>query len=409
MSHWAVSPLMVAGLAAMVVVAVVQPARADKALQGRSSDGGEICFDGVFYNYRDANAQKGMKMWVPPGASRIRGVVLHGNPGGGGGDTRPIARDERLQEFAARHDLAVMGVTWFPGRAIYDQTGPVMLDVMRDWAKLGRHPEIAHLPIIARGSSNAGITAYSLACLAPERMICFTPNVGPRYNPASPPDGALAVPALLHIGPEDPLLEGGVEITQKLFDDIGPRGALWNWDAEQGKGHQIGHIDDVDLAFYVACLKLRLPEKPGPADQPVTLRPLRREDGWLIDTSSWQSGMTRIAPYGQFEGKKESPHTGWAPTQGIAYLCGALASYDNPLSIRLKDLGSVDNPNAQGVLLRSVGGNVVDPGRRMVLECDAAGMPDWRSYWPPCSATNCPPGKRPGASSPSRPTTASTR
>jgi hypothetical protein len=337
-------------------------------------DGGEVRYDGTYYDFRAANGIQMIKMWVPPDAEPLRGVLFHGNPGGYG-DTRDIPRDERLQEFAARHDFAIMGVTSFPGRRIYPELAEVIVRAMDDWAKLGHHPEIANLPMIARGSSNAGVTAYSLACYVPERMICFTPNVGPAYNPPVPPEKALQVPALLHVGPEDPFFPDGVANTRELFANARPRGARWAWTAEKGKGHAIGHIDDVDMKFYETCIELRLPPDADPREGPVELRDLPEQEGWLVDMSSWDSGLTRIAPYGDCEGERES--AGWVPTRDIAFLYRSVATYDNPLSVSVRDLGPVDNPQAEGVMLRSVGGNVVEPGRRVALECDPDGFPGW--------------------------------
>ena len=345
-------------------------------IKAPATDGGQLQFDGVYYDYRDAKARKAIKMWVPPGDQPIRGILFHGNPGGGGGDTRNLARDANLQEFAARYRLAIVGVTWFPGGRVYNETGQAILQAFEDWAKLGRHPEIANLPIIARGSSNAGVTAYSLACLAPQRMLCFTPNVGPRYTPASPPDAVLGVPALMHIGPKDPFFPAGVDATARLFADARSRGALWAWDAEQNKGHEIRHIDDVDLKFYETCIALRLPADADARKGPVTLRKLRAENGWLVDLGSWESGITTIAPYAEFKGDKSK--AGWVPTKDIAYLYRAISSYNNPITLRCRDLGPVGNPNASGSLLRSIGGNVVDPGTRIVLEADATGLSDWQ-------------------------------
>ena len=342
----------------------------------QASDGGQIHFDGVFYDYRDAESTKGIKLWTPP-ERPIRGILFHGNPGGGtGGDTRPITRDANLQVFAARHGFGIIGVTAFPGRDIYQKTGPTIFAALDDWAAMGVHPELANVPLIARGSSNAGITAYSLLCVAPERMICIAPNVGPRYNPATPPEAAAKVPALLHIGPEDPLLEGGVELTSELFSRIAPYRPLWAWDAEQGKGHAIGHIDDVDMKFFEQCIALRLPEDADPAAGPVSLRRLEREDGWLVDLESWQSGITTIAPYDEYEGDKTK--AGWVPTDDIAYLYRSIATYDNPLNLNARSVRAVENPNERGTFLSSVGGSVVMAGSPVVLECDADGFPDWQ-------------------------------
>ncbi len=350
-------------------------ARGGDAVTGEAFDGGKLHYDGVYYDYLDAEARKGMKLWVPPGEGPLRGILFHGNPGGSG-DTRNMVRDERLQEFAARHRLGIIGVVWFPGRNVYPETGAVMIRVLDDWAKLGDHPELANVPLIARGSSNAGMTAYGLMCRAPGRMVCITPNVGPRYNPPVPPDAALAVPAWMHIGPEDPLVTGGVESTTELFADARPRGARWAWDAEQGKGHEIGHIDDVDLWYYVVCLEQRLPADADGRQGPVALKPLPLEDGWLADPDSWRSGMTHVAPWAEYD--RDRTAAVWLPDAGSAQLYRAIATYDVPLTIRVVGLADVDNPDASGRLLRSVGGRVVEPGTRLAVECDASGLPGWQ-------------------------------
>ncbi len=341
-------------------------------------DGGELQFDGVYYDYRDAQAQKGIKLWVPPGDAPVRGIIFHGNPGGSG-DTRPLAMDENLQEFAARHRFAIAGVTWFRGGEVYHQTGAVIAKVLEQWAALGFHPELAHVPLIPRGSSNAGVTAYGLACFMPARIICFTPNVGPRYTPRVPPDAVLRVPALLHIGPTDPFFPLGVKDTAELMCHARARGAVWAWDAEQGKGHEIRHVDDVDLKFYDTCIALRLPAEYDPRSGPVTLVDLPLTNGWLADTDTWHArggACTHIAPYEHFD-RAERPHYVWLPDKDNAILYRAIATYGNPLTISLRDMGPVDNPHAEGQLLRSVGGAVVEPGTRIVVECDASGMPDW--------------------------------
>lgn len=339
-------------------------------------DGGALQFDGVYYDYRDAQAQKGIKLWVPPGAVPVRGIIFHGNPGSSG-DTRPLALDEHLQEFAARHGFAIAGVTWFRGGDVYEQTGRIIEQVLAAWAQMGFHPELAHVPLIPRGSSNAGVTAYGLACYKPERIVCLTPNVGPRYIPRVPPDAVLRVPALLHIGPVDPFFPLGLKDTAELFCHARPRGARWAWTAEQGKGHEIRHIDDVDMKFYDTCIELRLPADYDPRSGPVTLIDLPLTNGWLADTDSWRTrgGSTYIAPYAAYDTAR--PYSVWLPNEDIAVLYRAIATYDNPLQISLRDVGPVENPFAAGQLLRSVGGTVVEPGTRLVIECDATGMPDW--------------------------------
>jgi hypothetical protein len=343
-------------------------------VRGGSYDGGQVQFDGMYYDFRAANGIQHTKMWVPPGPEPVRGVLLHGNPGGYG-DTRNQPRDGRLQEFAARHRFAIMGVTSFPGGEVYPHLAEVIVRSMDDWAELGFHPEIAHLPMIARGSSNAGVTAYSLAAYAPERMVCITPNVGPRYNPYPPPDEMLRVPALMHVGPEDPFFPDGVEATRELFDYARPKGALWAWDAEKGKGHEIAHIDDVDMKYYEQIIPMRLPKDAGPRGGPVRLVELPEESGWLADTDSWGSGLTYVAPFADYERDRDA--AAWLPTADLAFLYRAVATHDNPLELVIRQLSRTENPNERGVLLQTQAGPLVEPGTRIRLECDASGMPDW--------------------------------
>jgi len=343
-------------------------------VRARAYDGGQVQFDGMYYDFRAANGIQHTKMWVPPGPEPIRGILFHGNPGGYG-DTRNKPRDERLQEFAARHRFAIMGVTSFPGGQVYPRLAEVIVRSMEDWAALGFHPEIANLPIIARGSSNAGVTAYSLAAYIPERMICITPNVGPRYNPTPPPDAMLGMPALMHIGPNDPFFRNGVEATRELFAYARPKGARWAWDAEKDKGHEIAHIDDVDMKYYEQIIALRLPKDADPRKGPVQLVDLPEESGWLADPTSWASGITYIAPYKDYN--RDRAAAVWLPTADVAFLYRGVATHDNPLTLTIRQLPKTENPNERGVLLQTMAGPLVDPGTRIRLECDAGGMPDW--------------------------------
>lgn len=357
--------------AALLIAAASFSAKADPppVMHAKAFDGGDVVFDGSFYDYRDPVAQKSITLWVPPNVKAVRGVLFHGNPGFNG-DTRPMTRDRALQEFAARFDFGIAGVHWFPGGQVRTQTGKVILEVFHDWAKFGVHPELANVPFIARGSSNAGVTAFGLLCVAPERMICITPNVGPSYGALPVPAETLGVPALMHIGPNDPFFQMGVKETAELFAYVRPLDPLWAWDAEQGKKHEIRHIDDVDMVYYETCIHLRLPVDADPKQGPVKLNALRRQDGWLADSSTWsgrRDGGTMIAPYAKYSG--DAYRAVWLPNQETAVLYRAISSYNNPLTLTINDLKDVENPNASGTYLRSVGGNVLDPDTTIVLTC----------------------------------------
>lgn len=365
----------------LMVLSLTTPIRSE-VLRAPASDGGEVQFDGFFYDYRDAESKKAIKVWIPPGVPFVRGVIIHGNPGGGGGDSRSVVRDPAIQEFAARHGFGIAGVTWFPGHLVYEKLGATILSAFDDFAKLGKNSELAHVPLIPRGGSNGGMTSYGLACLAPERMICFTANCGPAYYPHRPAPAVLKVPALLHVGPVDPFFQLGMKETAELFDDIRPLGPLWAWDAEQGKKHEDGHSADIDFPFYETCIALRLPPDADPRLGPVQLRDLNREEGWLVDTTTWRgktdgSSLTYVAPFKEYKG--DNKRSNWVPDKRTAFLYRGVSSYDKPLQLKLRDIGIASS--GLSLLLFPDGtpitSPVVDPGTRVVVECEVNKEFDW--------------------------------
>lgn len=347
-----------------------------EAAEWRGPEGGYYRYDGVFYDWVDAEGRKGLKLWLPPTADPVRGVIIHGKPGsGGGGDTRGKARDRTLQEFAARFDFGIIGVTWFEGPEVYaEKTGLTILRVLEEFAGHGRHPELKNVPFIARGNSNSALFTYAFSALVPERVICFTPNVGPMYTHADISEPFLRVPGLLHVGPNDPFFTNGMADTEALFEEVAPKGALWAWTAEQDKAHADGRCTDVDFVFYETCIRLRLPADADPRRGPVKLHALSREDGWLVDLHSWTSGLTYVAAYEEYE--RERSRAGWAPTEDVAFLYRSLATYDNPLSLTI-DRPSPANENAEGVYLDTKPGAAVRPGEQVRVSCEPGAFTDW--------------------------------
>lgn len=170
----------------LVFLLLAWPAMATP-LVWRSEAGDHLAFDGTWYSFYAGDGPQAFKLWTPPGPGPIRGLILFGNPGGDlSGDTRGKAYDRGLLEFAARHHCAVAGVTAFPGRRTLEELGPKILRGLTAMARHGRHPELETLPFLVTGSSNAGRFAYAMMCLAPERTIAITPNVG-GYHEAPPP------------------------------------------------------------------------------------------------------------------------------------------------------------------------------------------------------------------------------
>lgn len=329
-------------------------------------------YDGVFYSFFNTDGQ-GIKLWVPPGQDPIRGMILHGNPGGGhGGDTRDKTRQRDILEFAARHHFGVAGVTGFPGVEVYDKLAPVLFETFSAWAELGVHPELQHIPVICTGGSNAGMFSYGVMCHSPERVIAITPNCGPRYNGVIT-RSVLKVPAWMHIGAVDPLLPRGVEVTEQLFANHVPDMGYWAWDAEI-KGHENGSTDHVDYAYWDAIIPLRLPPNV-PRGDPVLLRELDWDQGWWVDHRSWDYVITTVAPATEPRPNlSERGRYGWVPNEDIARTYQSIASRQRLMSIEFVASERNEGGNRSGVLLSSGGSVMASGGDRVRIKLSLAPM-----------------------------------
>ncbi len=346
-------------------------------------NGDKVSWDGCYYDFCDSERLRMIKLWVPPGADPVRGILIMGH-GGSSGDTRNFARDGNVRDFAAGLGFGLAGLHNFPGREVYDDGAPVFFRALDEFAKLGHHPELANVPFAMYGSSNGGASTYGFVNYAPERAICFLANVGPFYNPEIPVDEALHVPGIHVIGKFDLLVNmilarqgmpGGVDAGRKLMKNARSRGALWSWAVEL-KGHEDGYTYDVYTKLVEQAVAARYPETEDPAEGKVRLKKLKEEDGWLVDQSSWGSGLTYIARYGEYEGDPDN--SGWVLNKDMAYVYRSLATHYNPLSIVIPESDNTYDPSLEPGHFYSLGGPVMDPGKTLTVGCDAEAFADWQ-------------------------------
>jgi hypothetical protein len=338
-------------------------------------NGNKVAFDGVYYDFRDAEGVQMLKLWTPPDRS-MRGIFISGH-GGGTGDSRDFARDLNFRAFAARLGFGVAGLHSFPGRHVYETGGKVFFDALDEFAALEHHPELANVPFCIFGSSNGGATAYGFACYAPERAICFVSNVCSWYNPTEPSDAALEVPGMLIVGMFDPFCKEmvGAEKTIAQVNTARARGGRWSAVVAQ-KGHEDGYAFDAYVKLCEQCIPLRYPDTEDPAAGPVALRSIPESDGWLVDHGSWDSGLTKVAPFNDYTGDKAV--AGWVPNEHIAYIYRAVATYDNPVSLSVDGVEAVHNPHNDPQTMFSIGGPVVDAGKELKLRADLWEFGSWQ-------------------------------
>jgi endo-1,4-beta-xylanase len=339
-------------------------------------NGDQVNYDGTFYDYRAADGKAMIKLWVPPHASPVRGILISGH-GGGSGDSRSFARDENMQAFAARFGFGLAGLHTFPGGRIYAQGGKVFFDALDAFAAYGNNSELANVPFAVFGSSNGGATAYGFANYAPQRCLCFVSNVAAGGNPPVPTDDALKVPGIFVMGRFDPFNRAmeGVGRLATLMAGARTRGARWAMIIED-KGHEDGVAFDVYAKLLEQSIKLRYPADADPRQGPVQLNEIPEDAGWLADMSTWESGLTTIADYASYHGDKQA--ASWLLDKDMAYVYRGAATRLDPISVGIEEVSRVYNANTAPGTMYSVGGPIVAPGRRLNLVCDVRDLPDWR-------------------------------
>jgi hypothetical protein len=345
------------------------------AVQTRLANGDRISWDGQYYDFRDSAGIKMIKVWIPPGVRPVRGIFISGH-GGGGGDSRNFARDENIRAFAMRLGFAVAGLHNFPGRSVYDQGAAVFFRAMKAFAGMGHHPELANLPFIMYGSSNGGAATYGFVNYAPERAICFVSNVGAGFNPEIPVEKALQVPGIFIVGQFDALIgQRGIDRTKELVAAARKKGALWAWALEL-KGHEDGFSFDAYMKLVEQSVKLRYPNGGDPLKGLLKLREIREEDGWLVDMQSWDSGLTNISRYADYQGDRSA--AGWVLNEDMAFVYRSLATHFNPVRLSVREFDRSINLNTDPGTMFSLGGPVVNPGDRITVMLDAERIPGWK-------------------------------
>ena len=338
-------------------------------------NGDQVAWDGQYYDFRDAEGVKMIKLWVPPNTNPVKGVFISGH-GGGSGDSRNFARDENVRALAMRLGFAVAGLHNFPGRRVYSEGAAVFFHALNEFARLGHHPEIANLPFVIYGSSNGGAATYGFVNYAPERAICFVANVSAGGEPRIPVDGALRVPGVFIIGKFDALIgERGISRTAEMMDYARGKGALWSWALEL-KGHEDGASFDIYMKLVEQAVAARYPQSANPFTGPVKLNELKEETGWLVDHDSWDSGLTYVDSYDKYKGDKQK--AGWVLNKDMAYVYRSLATHHNPLSVQVKEFDRTFNPHTDPGTMFSLGGPVANPGDEVTIICETGDFDVWK-------------------------------
>ena len=239
------------------------PRRSD-TLRGRGQ--------GQVFDY--ATGVRGTRMWVPPAASTVKGIVIYGN--GAGGDDRNAVYAPWLQQFAQLHDYALIGTSmWGNLSGSEINTWDLHLAAL---ATQSAHPELVNAPWAPMGFSNGGQMSYGFNALRPDKTIAFVTNKGCCYNNLLPSTAALKTPGILIAGEFDTTLRRNN--IRGLFNNNRPRGALWSWVEQEGMAHE-GFAFELMLPFFAEAIRLRYPAGQAPTASQRRRAATRERSRWL--------------------------------------------------------------------------------------------------------------------------------
>ena len=204
------------------------------------------------------------RLWTPEGVDRFRGILML-NPGSNG-DGRPAVDDEYWQNFATKHNFALMATflqdNLHPNMMIEDYiqvskgSGEAILGAIDHFASESGHEELSYAPFLLWGMSAGGELNHEIASWIPERVIAYVVNKGGYYYSSVPPEATRQTPGLYSIGLDD--LPSRNTMIKGLYLTNRRAGALWTLAEEKGVAHEVADSRNLATSYYEAIMKMRM-------------------------------------------------------------------------------------------------------------------------------------------------------
>lgn len=271
-------------------------------------------------------------LWVPPGVTALRGVVVHQHGCGEGSCKSGLtgAYDLHWQALAKKHDCALLSPAYEqPEKADCQMwcdprngSGAAFRKCLADLGARSGHPELATVPWALWGHSGGGHWAGEMVLLHPDRVAAAWLRSGVPLLKADParaaikahalPDAALQVPVMCNLGTKE-----GVTVKDGRFAGVWPANEAF-FAAVRGKGglvgvavdplssHECGNQRYLAIPWLDACLTARLPKAAGDA-----LRPMPTDGAWLAPVPGGEA-----VPAAKYAG--DPLKAAWLPTEAVA-------------------------------------------------------------------------------------------
>lgn len=266
-------------------------------------------------------------LWLPPGVKELRGIVVHQHGCGTGSEMSGVtgANDLHWQALAQKWDCALMSSSYRAGdkgncRDWCDSrngSDAKFHQALTDFAKETKHPELVTIPWCLWGHSGGGFWSSLMQVAHPEKIVAIWFRSGTAFEawsngqipPVTIPEAAYGVPCIANPGAKekgDKRFNGAWTGAIAMHAAYRAKGAPIGLAPDPLTSHQCGDQRYAAIAFFDACLAMRLPEKPGQALKPVDL-----STAWLADV-----GATEAVPAAQYKGDKTT--STWLPNEAFA-------------------------------------------------------------------------------------------
>lgn len=271
-------------------------------------------------------------VWIPEGVKTLRGVIVHQHGCGEGSCKSGLtgAWDLHWQALAEKHGCALLAPSYEqPGKADCqlwcdprNGSGKAFQKGLMDLGKKSGHPELSTIPWALWGHSGGGHWAGGMTLLHPERVAAAWLRSGVPLFEQNPnrtsikthdlPDEALRVPIMCNPGTKE-----GVTVKTGKFAKVWPaneafiskiraKGGLLGLSVDPLTAHECGNSRYLAIPWFDACLKARLPRKPGDP-----LKPMPTDKAWLAPLLG-----KKAVPAEKFSGDKKKAI--WLPNAKTA-------------------------------------------------------------------------------------------
>ena len=259
-------------------------------------------------------------IWIPPGVTKLRGVVVHQHGCGEGSCKSGLtgAYDLHWQALALKHSCALLAPAYEqPEKADCQMwcdprngSAEAFQNALRDLGKLSGHPELAEVPWALWGHSGGGHWCGGMALLYPERVAAAWLRSGVPLLAADEKrsgikahvlrEETLLVPIMCNLGAKEGVTEttgrfaGVWPANQAFFRALRSKGGLVAVAIDPLTSHECGNQRYLAIPWLDACLTVRLSPDGAHTLQPIDLK------------SAWYSEMTGVKAEsgGVFSGDK---------------------------------------------------------------------------------------------------------